>query len=282
MTEQQHSLGTLMKAARKFKKLNQAEVAEAIGCSQSALSKMEHGLLVPSAPQWFLFSRFTAIPPESLEAGVIDRKLPLQFSNVDLHGFKIPRKYRQNRVTKVRVIYSLVKYLEMKHPELHRKYLNQVDLDAEFFVDFDNLTNFQLYIDTVNFYLENNLATEANLREVIELTQDTRFWSHLKLEGSVETVKQVFTAYIESMNFFHADYRLSMEERGNALRVTYHPEFHMKKAELSPEANKLLNTFRSLAFENLVSVYTGKKARVTYEVSGSNELTAHYDIHLDQ
>ena len=53
MTEQQYSLGTLMKAARKFKKFNQAEVADAIGCSQSALSKMEHDLLVPSAPQWF-------------------------------------------------------------------------------------------------------------------------------------------------------------------------------------------------------------------------------------
>ena len=59
MNEQPMTLGPLMKAARKFKKFNQSDVAQAIGCSQSALSKMEHNLLVPSAPQWFLFSRFT-------------------------------------------------------------------------------------------------------------------------------------------------------------------------------------------------------------------------------
>lgn len=279
MTEQQHSLGTLMKAARKFKKLNQAEVAEAIGCSQSALSKMEHGLLVPSAPQWFLFSRFTAIPPESLEAGVIDRMLPLQFSNIELHGFKIPRKYRQNRVTKVRVIYSLVKFLELKHPDLFKKYLNQIDLDAEFFVDFDNLTNFQLYVDTINFYLDNNLTSDETLKEMVESTQDAIFWSHLKL-GKTDSVKEVFKALIDNMNFFHADYRLTLEERAQSLKMTYHPEFHLKKVELSEAAVKFLNTFRANAFANLVTVFTGKKAKVSYELEGINQLTAHYNISL--
>jgi transcriptional regulator with XRE-family HTH domain len=73
MNEHEVSIGPLMKAARKFRKFNQSDVADAIGCSQSALSKMEHNLLVPSAPQWFLFARFTAIPPETLETGFIDR-----------------------------------------------------------------------------------------------------------------------------------------------------------------------------------------------------------------
>ena len=80
------SLGPIMKAARKFKKFNQADVAHAIGCSQSALSKMEHSLLTPSAPQWFLFARFTAIPPETIETGIIDRH-----SKVSLNDFCVLR-----------------------------------------------------------------------------------------------------------------------------------------------------------------------------------------------
>src|SRR5690606_41875780 len=98
MAEQQYSLGTLMKAARKFKKPNQAEVAQAIGCSQSALSKMEHDLLVPSAPQWFLFARFTAIPPVALEEDIIDRNLPLQLPHINSHGLILLRRFKLNQV----------------------------------------------------------------------------------------------------------------------------------------------------------------------------------------
>ena len=102
MNEASYTMGPIMKAARKFKKFNQADVAQAIGCSQSALSKMEHNLLVPSAPQWFLFSRFTSIPPESLETGFIDRHSKVKFNNDQVSlGFKIPKRYRHFRAGKI-------------------------------------------------------------------------------------------------------------------------------------------------------------------------------------
>lgn len=277
MKEQKYSLGTLMKAARKFKKLNQAEVAQAIGCSQSALSKMEHDLLVPSAPQWFLFARFTDIPPEALEAGIIDRNLPLQFANIDIHGFKIPRRYKQSRVAKLRVIYPLVKYLEVTNVDLYKKYLAHVEIDPEFFIDFDNLINFQLYVDTLAFFVENNLDSPEVIREITLMGQDHRFFNHLGLKKA-DSVKEVFSAFIDKMTYFHADYRLSLEEINEKLLMTYRPEYHLQKIKLSPEVQSFLNTFRQYSFERLVQLMTGKTISIQTNPCVNNTLTVSFEI----
>lgn len=279
MSEQQYSLGTLMKAARKSKKLNQAEVATAIGCSQLALSKMEHGLLIPSAPQWFLFSRFTAIPPESLEVGTIDRMQELQFTNADTQGFKIPRRYRQNRVLKLRVAYAFVRYLELTDPELYKKYLQAVDLDAEFFVDFDNLSNFQLYLDTLKFCVDHNLDSPQVIRDITKKGQDLRYWSHLRLEKT-DSVKEVFTAFVSNMSFFHADFKVSLLDNGTSLKLTYRPELHLKNTELNEQTHAMLNTFRQYSFERLVELFTGKEISIKYTMDQSEPLMVSFEIPL--
>lgn len=277
MKETKYSLGTLMKAARKSKKLNQAEVAQAIGCSQSALSKMEHDLLVPSAPQWFLFARFTDIPPESIEAGIIDRNLPLQFSNIDLHGFKIPRRYKQSRVAKLRVIYPFVKYLELKNNDLYKKYLATVEIDPEFFVDFDNLINFQLYVDTLSFFIENNLHSPEIIREITELGQDHLFYKHLGIEKA-DSVKEVFSAFVDKMIYFHADYRLTLEEFDGKLLMTYIPEYHLQKMQLSDEVQSFLNTFRQYSFERLVHLLTGRTVSIQTNPCVNKTLSVSFEI----
>lgn len=55
------ALAKVMFDARKERGLTQAAVASHIGISQGALSKMERGLLVPSAIQWVEFCRLTKI-----------------------------------------------------------------------------------------------------------------------------------------------------------------------------------------------------------------------------
>jgi len=55
------ALAKAMLEARKQRGFTQAFVAGHIGISQGALSKMERGLLVPSAIQWIEFCRLTKI-----------------------------------------------------------------------------------------------------------------------------------------------------------------------------------------------------------------------------
>ncbi len=66
--QKQHLCNALSKTmldARKKLGLTQAFVASQIGISQGALSKMERGLLVPSAIQWLEFCRLAKIQPDS-------------------------------------------------------------------------------------------------------------------------------------------------------------------------------------------------------------------------
>lgn len=63
-----------MRIARKNNKLSQKTVSYRLGISQSALSKMENGKLIPSAVLWFEFCRLTEISPDSLRTGEVEHR----------------------------------------------------------------------------------------------------------------------------------------------------------------------------------------------------------------
>ena len=62
-----NNLKEIMIKSRKEKGLKQDKVAKTIGMSQSNYSKVERGLLVPSAIQWVLFCNLVEIPLDSLK-----------------------------------------------------------------------------------------------------------------------------------------------------------------------------------------------------------------------
>lgn len=266
MKETDFSLGPIMKAARKFKKFNQADVATAIGCSQSALSKMEHNLLIPSAPQWFLFSRFTSIPPESLENGVIDRHTKVKFNSEEVSlGFKIPKKYRTLRSQKSREIYPFIQFIEKTMgKEALTEYLNFTGLDAEFFLDFDNLINFQLIADTMNYFIRQGKNNPETIAEIVAVGQDKLYWDHYGVEWKeLGNPKAVLTEYIADQAFFQMDFQLNLEAVEDKIFITYLPEFHLKQfKEISEDLVIFLNEYRKATIEGLLKRVLGVKAHV--------------------
>ncbi len=60
----------IIKTVRRERGWTQAELATRLGISQSALSKLEAGKLVPSSLLWFSFCAMAEIQPESLVFGV--------------------------------------------------------------------------------------------------------------------------------------------------------------------------------------------------------------------
>jgi transcriptional regulator with XRE-family HTH domain len=249
------TIGPIMKAARKFKKLNQASVAQAIGCSQSALSKMEHNLLIPSAPQWFLFARFTAIPPENLENGIIDRGTKIRFNDIEVSkGYKIPKKYRTMRAEKARELYPFLNYLQESGSSLE-DYYQAVAIDREFFVDFDNLINFSLYMDTIQILVDRKLNTPEIIRSIVETGQTKTYWDHFGLETKVlKDIKEVLLELASEQIFFQTDFQLLVEIHDQKASLSYIPEYHLKNAgkDFSPEAIDFLNLYRRFTLEHLV------------------------------
>jgi transcriptional regulator with XRE-family HTH domain len=256
-----------MKAARKFKKFNQADVAQAIGCSQSALSKMEHNLLVPSAPQWFLFARFTSIPPETLETGVIDRHTKVKFNNDQVSlGFKIPKKYRHFRAEKVREIYPFLTYLEKKqNPPQNKEFMLATGLENEFFLDFDNLINFQLFADTIDFFIKLGKNSREEIKGIARFGQNDVYWNHYGIEWKkLNNIPAVLNEYAAEQVFFQTDFQMKVETSTGKTTVSYFPEYHLKQISttVSPEVIQFLNYYREATLENLIERVLGQQINV--------------------
>lgn len=282
--QQVFSIGPLMKAARKFKKFNQADVAQAIGCSQSALSKMEHNLLVPSAPQWFLFARFTSIPPETLETGVIDRHSKVKFNNDQVSlGFKIPKKYRHFRAEKVREIYPFLQFLEKKMtPPLHKEFMLTTGLDPEFFLDFDNLISFQLFLDSIQYFISLGKSSPSDIKGIVNFGQNDIYWNHYGVEWKkLEKVSDVLVEFAQEQIFFQTDFQIKVENITGKTTISYYPEYHLKQmaSSASAEVVQFLNHYREATLENLIERVLGQKVKVELipEVSAS-ALGARFEV----
>lgn len=278
------SIGPLMKAARKFKKFNQADVAQAIGCSQSALSKMEHNLLVPSAPQWFLFARFTSIPPETLETGVIDRHSKVKFNNDQVSlGFKIPKKYRHFRAEKVREIYPFLVYLEKKmNPPQQKEFQLATGLESEFFLDFDNLINFQLFVDAVDYFIKMGKTSPEDIRGIVRFGQNDVYWNHYGIEWKkLNNIPAVLNEFAAEQVFFQTDFQLKVETTTGKTTVSYYPEYHLKQISttISPEIVEFLNRYREATLENLIERVLGQNINVELiPEANTNPLGARFEI----
>jgi transcriptional regulator with XRE-family HTH domain len=277
MNELEVSIGPLMKAARKFRKFNQSDVADAIGCSQSALSKMEHNLLVPSAPQWFLFARFTAIPPETLETGFIDRHSKVKFNSDQVSlGFKIPKRYRAFRSEKVRELYPFLQYLEKKMtPPLHLEYMNSLSLDPEFFIDFDNLINFQLILDTIDYFINLGKNTHEDIQDIVRFGQNDVYWDHFGVEWkTLADVNAVLKEFAHQQVFFQTDFQLKVETISDKTTISYFPEYHLKQLSsgIKRETIDFLNSYREATLENLIQRVLGKSIRFELQPQVSTSL----------
>jgi transcriptional regulator with XRE-family HTH domain len=265
MTEEQsYSIGPIMKAARKFKKLNQAEVAHAMGCSQSALSKMEHNLLVPSAPQWFLFSRFTAIPPENLESGIIDRQMPINATGGEqARGFKIPKPYRNHRCQKVRELYPFLRFLDKTSRQAEAKtFIESTGIEAEFFVDFDNLVNHTMITDLIAHLIRLEVSSLRDIQEIITLGQDHIYWDHFWDKwNKMSSPQEVLQDFATHQLFFQADFTVKVDADSDGITVIFRPGAHMKNLtkDIQEEVVRFIHLYRKCTLEAIVSTSLGQK-----------------------
>lgn len=278
------AIGPIMKAARKFRKFNQSDVASAIGCSQSALSKMEHNLLIPSAPQWFLFSRFTSIPPETIETGIIDRHSKVKLNNDEVSmGFKLPKRYRINRAQKVREVYPFLYFLEKRvDGVVFKQFTESVGIDSEFFLDFDNLVNFQMIVDLVNVYIRIGLTQYHDILAMVEFGQNDLYWDHFGVDWKkLTTPKDLLVAFASEQPVFQADFKIRVELENNRLLVSFVPEPHLYHflKDVTPEVSEWLSSYRKATIITLVDKMISTKIDVqTAPGMAKSPLETRFDI----
>lgn len=277
MNEPTIPIGPLMKAARKFKKLNQAEVAKALGCSQSALSKMEHNHLLPNAPQWFVFARFTAIPPETIETGIIDRHTRAHMNNENVSmGYRLPKRYRLNRAYKVREVYPYWLALKkLAHRKEVEDFLSNLHIEEEFFLDFDNLIGFQLVVDMINLLLGLGVSSDEVIKEIVQYGQNEIYWDRHFVEWkAARDAGDLLGLYVREQEFFQDDFKIITEQNGAEIKVSFIPLLHLYQflKDVSPQTRLWLETYRKYSLENLVKVFLGKEITVHALPAGKSSM----------
>lgn len=264
-------LSLIMKSARKFKGITQQELARALKCSQSALSKMENGVLIPSAPQWFDFCKITEIPVESLAWGFIDRRtVATVVSDRKANGHNLPSRYSQNRGIKIKHVVPFMDYLfEVSGEECVTKFLKKHKMTPEYFVDLDNQVSANFVYDLFQNLKENNKIDDENIRGIVknygkEKTHGQNYRDLINTSTPLEALE----TYVDNYQYYQSDIKLSLDVSDANILLKLKPEEHLSSFKIFRDKD-FCNFFEGYLLRSL-EVITGlnKSGR---KLSGINE-----------
>ena len=285
MEEEYKAIGRLMKAARRYKKENQESVSKAIGCSQSALSKLEHGTLVPSAPQWFDFCRYLEIPVVSLESSVIDRHLPL--SSLDVPSIvKWPKRYRMFRGLKSRELYPFVSYLRQSQgDEAVEKMFDSLGVDIDLAVDFDHQINHLLVFDVIYYFIKNNICNLQNIKILGSRYASPIFHGELMKEyQKTKSLSALMEAFIREQKFYQMDFKfelVSSSERACVLSLKAEKHFDYFLKEVSADVMDFYRYYMKSKMEHFLSAILKSNIVINQgQVLAPQGLPERYEISL--
>jgi len=142
-------ISLLFRAGRKDRGFSQLDVSQALGISQGTLSKLENGVLSPSATLWFDFCSLTGIPSDSLLTGKIDHGHSLSGKILEPSDFfRIKSKYKIDSGSSVR---SVLPFLIQAKANLGQKKSNSLiehlGVDPDYFCNVDHSISISFLFD---------------------------------------------------------------------------------------------------------------------------------------
>ncbi|MBL7715558.1 MAG: helix-turn-helix transcriptional regulator [Bdellovibrionales bacterium] len=261
MTEQEKvaakKISRIMRAARKQLALTQEQVAKKLGISQSALSKLEHGTLVASAPQWFDFCELTGIPADSLKSGYIDLETKAVVEDGNRKGtFKLPRKYANNRTVKIRELLPVMRFIEVQFGEDKLLDFFRISkMDEDFFIHLDNQVNLDFRIDLFKFLAQQGVSLPESMLMIAAGAgrPDGHGNFRRKLDGLKQPADFVKT-WVQSSRLYNCDLNYKIEnESASYIDVSITPEstFPTEKLTSDPAMTQVLCEYVRSYIESL-------------------------------
>ena len=197
-------------------------------------------------------------------------------------GFKIPRKYRMHRAQKVRELYPYIKYLQNHYPDELKKFIGESEIDSEFFLDFDNLINFQLYANMIERFIALKRDEFHDVCEMATHGQDDIFWDDFGEEWKhLESVQALLAMFVKKQIFFQTDFQVTEEHKNGKFVISYKPEYHLKNFEDNDgRITRFLNYYRKCSLENMVKRL--QNVTVNFEIfqDASGPLAGRFEIKL--
>jgi transcriptional regulator with XRE-family HTH domain len=247
-----------MRAARKASSLTQVEVAKELQISQSALSKLEHGILVPSAIEWFDFCRITGIPADSLVTGTIERLKPITLSSSDREGgFKLPKKYALNRGSKMRSMVPFISFFKEKLGDSHfDSFCKHQMLDADYCLDLDNTISLQFGLDLWETLIQKGALSRNQVSRIARASRNPLIHGSLGNGYLKENERsQLLASLLEHAHFYECNFDYRIEDRRKKwFEFSVSPVSHV--AELGvrrgSDVGRMICEYKKSYFENFV------------------------------
>jgi transcriptional regulator with XRE-family HTH domain len=219
-----------MRAARKRGGLTQMSVAQDLGISQSALSKMESARLIPSAPQWFSFCEITRISPDSLTLGYIERNQVATLLDDSEGGFKLPKTFNNSRGSKVRAVLPFVDYFrDALGEDKLAQYLESAKIDPDFFIDLDNQINLNFLLETLRTLIGKGEFKARDFSKMSKAVVEPKVHGGLYriYQGAGDPFQRI-KSLLGQARSYECNFRYAIEEQGkSSLTVSVTPEIHL-------------------------------------------------------
>jgi transcriptional regulator with XRE-family HTH domain len=249
-------IAALMRAARKKNDLTQVEVAKRLQISQSALSKIESGLLIPSAPQWFEFCQVTHISPDSLTTGYMERLSTAVIESGDLSvGFKIPKAYRPYRGSKMRAMLPFLQYFRaVAGEEKVEQYFRSIKMDPDSFIDLDGQINLRFCLDLSRTLIQSGFLKPDDFSRMTSSVSHSETHGRLHRMYDGQTDPLVLTqVLLQNSRQYECNFQYQIEERNpKHLVFSVKPEEHLSEFQYrqDPVLGDFLCRFKKHYFES--------------------------------
>jgi transcriptional regulator with XRE-family HTH domain len=261
----------IMRTSRKTKGWTQVEFSKMLGVSQSALSKLESGILIPSVHQWFEFCGFAEIPADSHVTGYLDRLQEIQFqSKIEVENFKVKKDYLIDAASSARSMSPLIQWLYSSVGESKaRKLIKEMGVDADYFVDLSHTINFRFFVDLMDALKKKGLLKKQGLSTVTQFASTKG--SHGSLFSNYQNsndIENLMKLVFSKSEFYECNFEYRIENSGSKqVEFSVAPREHLLKNRSLKfdEVSDLLAEYRAGYFK---SVLEG-----TLHPSTSHELT---------
>lgn len=249
-------IAALMRAARKKRDLTQVEVSKRLQISQSALSKIESGLLIPSAPQWFEFCQLTDISADSLLTGYMERVSSAVVESGELNvGFKIPKAYRPYRGSKMRAMLPFLKYFHaVAGEDKVDEYFRSIKMDQDAFLDLDGQINLKFCLDLSRTLIQTGLLKPADFSKMTSTVSqsETHGRMHRMYDGQKDPLALI-QVLLQNARQYECNFHYQIEERNEKrLAFSVKPEEHLAEFDYrnDPVLGDFLCQFKKHYFES--------------------------------
>ncbi len=249
-------IGHILYATRKHLGVNQTTLAPQLGLDQSALSRVESGKQMLSAPQWFTFCAITGVQPDSVTRGYFS--LPTALSAI-----RLPSRYNSERRTRVRGILPLLEHTKQALGDAAiDEILRKLKVDPDFVMNMNAQVNFNFILDLVSETALRLGSSQAAIDRTADIA--TRLDSQNELAPLIAAFKTqpilLMTLVVQHLTSLGSDFSYQVTaSSATQIDISVQPGDHLNATELRTHEvfSKIYPSYQRTFFEQFAASVGG-------------------------